>query len=48
MSIVAGIRGYAEVNDEIKAEFLSKTKVTVTDVNGQRYLGNALDGGKTL
>jgi glutamate synthase domain-containing protein 3 len=48
MSIVAGIRGYAEVNDEIKAEFLSKAKVTVTDVNGQRYLGNALDGGKTL
>ncbi|MBR6334631.1 MAG: hypothetical protein IKR90_00610 [Clostridia bacterium] len=48
MSVTAGIRGYSEVNDEIKAELLSKDKVSVTDVNGQRYLGCALAGGKTL
>ncbi len=48
MSITAGIRGYAEVNDEIKAELLSKDKVSVTDVNGQRYLGCALGSGKSL
>ena len=48
MSVSAGIRGYAEVNEEIKNEFLSKDKVTVTDVNGQRYLGCALDSKKTL
>ena len=48
MSIVAGVRGYSEVNEEIKSELLSKNKVTVTDVNGQRYLGCALDAEKTL
>ena len=48
MSVAAGIRGYAEVNDEIRKEFLSKNKTVVTDVNGQRYLGNALESGKTL
>ena len=48
MSIVAGVRGYSEVNEEIKSEFLSRNKVTVTDVNGQRYLGCALDAGKSL
>lgn len=48
MSITAGIKGYAEVNDEIKAELLSKDKVSVTDVNGQRYLGCALGSGKSL
>ena len=48
MSIVAGVREFSEVNDEIKSEFLSKNKVIATDVNGQRYLGCALDTGKTL
>ena len=48
MSITAGVRGYAEVNEEIKSELLSKSKATVTDVNGQRYLGCALEAGKTL
>ncbi len=48
MSVTAGIREYTEVNDEIKAELLSKNKVTVTEVNGQRYLGCGLSKGKTL
>lgn len=48
MSITAGLRTYTEVNDEIKKDLLSKDKVTVTDVNGQRYIGCALDAGKTI
>ncbi len=48
MSVNAGLRRYAEVNDEIKKELLSKNKVTVDDVNGQRYIGCALDKGKTI
>ena len=48
MNIVAGVRSYCEVNEEIRSGLLSKSKVTVTEVNGQRYLGCALDAGKTL
>ena len=48
MSITAGLRRYAEVNDEIKEALLLKNKVVVNDVNGQRYIGCALDEGKTI
>lgn len=48
MSITAGVRGYSEVNEEIKSELLSKNKVTVNDVNGQRYLGCGLESGKRI
>lgn len=48
MSITAGLRRYTEVNEEIKTKLLSHNKVTVEDVNGQRYLGCALDSGKTV
>ena len=48
MTITAGLRRYAEVNDEIKEALLSKNKVIVNDVNGQRYIGCALDEGKTI
>ena len=48
MTITAGLRTYAQVNDEVKEALLSKNKVTVHDVNGQRYIGCALDAGKTL
>ncbi|MBR2590516.1 MAG: hypothetical protein IKE65_06295 [Clostridia bacterium] len=48
MSIKAGLRGFEAVNEEIKQELLSKDKVVVEQVNGQRYLGCALDTGKTL
>ena len=48
MSITAGLRRYAEVNDEIKETLLSKNKAVVNDVNGQRYIGCALDTGKTV
>lgn len=48
MSIEAGLQRYETVNDLIKAELSSKNKVTVKDVNGQRYIGCALDAGKTI
>ena len=48
MSITAGLRRYSEVNDEIKETLLSKNKAVVNDVNGQRYIGCALDTGKTV
>lgn len=48
MSITAGLRRYAEVNDEINALLLSKNKAVVKDVNGQRYIGCGLDAGKTV
>ena len=48
MTITAGLRRYAEVNDEIKEALLFKNKVIVNDVNGQRYIGCALDTGKTV
>ena len=46
--IEAGLRRYEEVDDEIKKELLKKNKVSVKDVNGQRYIGCALDKGKTI
>ena len=48
MSVTAGLRAYAEVNDEIKETLLSKNKAVVNDVNGQRYIGCALDEGRTV
>ena len=46
--IEAGLRRYEQVNDEIKKELSKKNKVTVKNVNGQRYIGCALDEGKTI
>lgn len=48
MVIEAGLTRYEQVNDLIKAELESKNKVTVNNVNGQRYIGCALDAGKTI
>ena len=39
MSIEAGLCKYAELNDKIKQELRTKKKVTITAVNGQRYIG---------
>ena len=46
--IEAGLRRYEQVDDEIKKELSKKNKVTVKNVNGQRYIGCALDEGKTI
>ena len=48
MSIEAGLCKYAELNDKIKQELRTKKKVTITAVSGQRYIGCALDAGKTI
>lgn len=48
MSITAGLRRYEEINEEINQVLLSKNKAVVKDVNGQRYIGCALDKGKTV
>lgn len=46
--IEAGLRRYEEINDEIKLTLKKKNKCIVKDVNGQRYIGCALDSGKTI
>ncbi len=48
MTIEAGLTRYEEINAQIKKSLENKNKVTVKDVNGQRYIGCALDEGKTI
>ena len=48
MNIIAGLRRYEEVNSEINDLLLSKNRVVVKDVNGQRYIGCAAESGKTI
>lgn len=48
MIIEAGLERYEKINELIKAELLKKNKAVVKDVNGQRYIGCALDKGKTI
>ena len=48
MSITAGLRRYEEINKEVSQLLLSKNKAVIRDVNGQRYIGCALDSGKTV
>lgn len=48
MTIEAGLCKYDALNARIKEELAAKKKVTVTNVNGQRYIGCAVDAGKTV
>ena len=48
MSIEAGLERYEKINELIAAELQKKNKTTVKNVNGQRYIGCALDKGKTI
>ena len=48
MSIEAGLERYEKVNDMIKAELRKKSKAVVKNVNGQRYIGCALEKGKVI
>ena len=43
MIIEAGLTRYEAVNEEIEKQLKKQNKVTVKDVNGQRYIGCALD-----
>ena len=45
MIIEAGLTRYEAVNEEIEKQLKKQNKVTVKDVNGQRYIGCALDEG---
>lgn len=46
--IEAGLTPFQELNDKIKAELEKKNKCVVKNVNGQRYIGCAIDAGKTV
>lgn len=46
--IEAGLRRYEVINDEIKSTLTKKNKCVVKDVNGQRYIGCALNSGKKI
>lgn len=48
MIITAGKRGFQELNAEIREKLESVDKIRIEEVNGQRYIGTALDSGKTL
>ena len=48
MTVEAGLTRYEVVNEIIEKKLKSRKKVVVTDVNGQRYIGCALDSGKTV
>lgn len=48
MIITAGKRGFQELNNEIRGMLLSEDMIRVEDVNGQRYIGAALDAGKRI
>ena len=48
MIITAGKRSFQELNNEIRGMLLSEDMIRVEDVNGQRYIGAALDKGKTI
>lgn len=46
--IEAGLRKYEELNSEIKSVLENKNKCVVNNVNGQRYIGCAMDKGKKI
>ncbi len=48
MIIEAGLTHYEKLNEIIKNELASRKKAVVRNVNGQRYIGCALDEGKTI
>lgn len=48
MILTAGRRPFRELNAEIRAALETENAVRVEDVNGQRYMGAAMDKGKTL
>lgn len=48
MILTAGRRSFRELNAEIRAALETENNVRVEDVNGQRYMGAAMDKGKTL
>lgn len=48
MIITAGKRSFRELNAEIRSVLETENTLRIEDVNGQRYMGAALDAGKRL
>lgn len=48
MIVTAGKRGFQELNNEIRGLLESQDMIKIEDVNGQRYIGAALDKGKSI
>ena len=48
MIVEAGLDRYEVVNEKVKELLNKQNRVTVKNLNGQRYLGCAMDAGKTL
>lgn len=48
MIIEAGLERYEKINEMIKTQLQKQNKAVVKDVNGQRYIGCAMDQGKTI
>ena len=47
-TIQVGYRGFRDVNDEIKRNLETVNEIVLTDVFGQRYIGDGMPAGKTL
>lgn len=48
MIVEAGLDRYEVVNEKVKELLNKQNRVTVKNLNGQRYLGCAMEAGKTL
>ncbi len=48
VEIIAGYRRYIDVNKEVDEKLAEADGVVLTDVNGQRYIGCALNAGKSV
>lgn len=46
--IQAGLRGFAPLNQEIREALLSEDAIRLEEVNGQRYIGCAMEKGKFI
>lgn len=47
-TITAGKRGFQELNEEIRSSLETENRIVLRDVNGQRYIGTAMDKGKRI
>lgn len=48
MKITAGKKSFRELNENIRELLLTNDELEIEDVNGQRYIGSAMDKGKSL
>lgn len=48
MKITAGKQGFQRLNEQVRELLSENDEILIEDVNGQRYIGAAMDKGKTL